>query len=142
MKYYKRLGIYKASNVTFDPKTLEAHSYRWWKFVAVVEGKVIFNNYRYSVSTSKHQRKVRQLLFELGIKIDISMPLPKGINSSSLEDLILIAEEYLCDEYLYKTIRAQERYQEKKEAAKRKQLADLDLTSIKDTAVGQAIASF
>ena len=63
MKLVKRKNIYMASNynLTFNPVTLEAHSYKWWKFVAKVEGKVIFNNYWYSVSTSKHQNKVREL---------------------------------------------------------------------------------
>ena len=67
MKYFKRLGLYKASNVTFNPKTLSAHSYDWWQFVKQVDGKVIFNNYRYSQSTSGHQRKVARVLQELGI---------------------------------------------------------------------------
>lgn len=67
MKYFKRLGLYKASNVTFNPKTLSAHSYDWWQFVKQVDGKVIFNNYRYSQTTSGHQRKVARVLRELGI---------------------------------------------------------------------------
>lgn len=38
-----------------------------------IKGKVVFNDYRYSVSTARHQRKVRTLLRELGIKIDIEV---------------------------------------------------------------------
>lgn len=71
MKYYRRLNIYKASNVTFNPETFEAHSYGWWKFVSKVNGIVIFNDLRYSISTRKHQLKVRRLLNELGVKVDL-----------------------------------------------------------------------
>lgn len=114
MKYMKRTGIYKAANVTFDPKKIQAHSYVWWKFVDVVEGKVIFNNYRYSVTTSKHQSKVRALMNDLGIKIDIEMPLPRGISDNSLSFLIKWAEETLCDQFLEKEFKKQERYERAK----------------------------
>ena len=112
----KRAGIYQASNynVTFDPKKIEARSYKWWVFVAEVEGKVIFNNYRYSNSTSKHQSKVRALLNDLGIKIDIEMPLPKGISDNSLAFLIQWGEETLCDKFRAEEIKKQERYQRAK----------------------------
>lgn len=139
MKYMKRSGIYKASNVTFNPKTIEAYSYVWWKFVGVVEGKVVFNNYRYSKSTSKHQSKVRQLLQELGIKIDILMPVPRGLPGSfrrtyshapvtpeneTLQGLIVQAEEYLCDQFLEEQLKAQERYQRAKYRKQVKKLKD------------------
>ena len=84
MKHMKRSNIYQCSNYncTFSPTKIEAFSYRWWKFVGVVEGKVIFNDYRYSNSTSKHQSKVRRLMADLGIKIDISMSVPQGLPGS------------------------------------------------------------
>lgn len=100
MRYYTRLQVYKAPNVIFNPKTIEAYSYRWWKFVSEIEGKVVFNDYRYSVTTSIHQSKVRRILQELGIKVDISAPFPDGIKTSSLEEAILQGEEGLCDQYL------------------------------------------
>lgn len=109
MKQLKRSGIYKATNVTFDPATIDAYSYGWWRFVAVVEGKVIFNNYRYSNTTAKHQYKVRTLLAELGIKIDMELPLRKGIDYRPLAELILEAEEYLCDEILENEMKREER---------------------------------
>jgi len=80
MKYYKRLKIWKSSNVTFNPETCEAHSYKWWLFVAKVKNKVVFNNYRYSVSTEKHQSKVEWLLAQLGVKIDFYAEFPRGID--------------------------------------------------------------
>ena len=74
MKYYTRLKEYKASNVslTIEPK-LEAYSYAWWLFVVRYKGLVIFNNTNYSSSTSRHQRKVRRVLYDLNIKIDIEL---------------------------------------------------------------------
>lgn len=121
MKYKKRTNTYTASNVIFDANKIQAYSYGWWRFVSVVEGKVIFNNYRYSVSTSKHQSKVRNLMNQLGIKIDIEMPLPTGITSISLQELFLLAEEQLCLEFIndeYKKIRRSERAKERRDAKK------------------------
>lgn len=125
MKYYKRLGVYKASNVTFHPDTISAYSYGWWKFVGVVDGKVVFNNHRYSNSTSKHQLKVKRLLRELGIKIDIEMPLVGGLpgsylrygqtlSYSTLKECIEIAETELCNDYLEMMVTRQDRYQKRK----------------------------
>lgn len=73
MKYFKRAGIYKASNVTFNPETMEAHSYGHWQFVTKIGDQVFFNNYPYSITTQGHQRKVRSLLRDLGITIDFEV---------------------------------------------------------------------
>jgi hypothetical protein len=123
MKWFKRLKIYKASNLTFNPLTRTAHSYGWWRFVSVIEGKLVFNNYSYSNSTSKHQHKVRRLLNELGIKIDLDIAVPEGLqNYSDLETLFLVAEEHLCNEQIVKwskNIRAYEKIKAKKEEYKK-----------------------
>jgi hypothetical protein len=142
MKLMKRSNIYQASNynVTFDHTKIEAFSYRWWKFVGVVEGKVIFNNFRYSNSTSKHQSKVRSLLKELNIKIDIEMPIPRGLpgswrksysmgdtvtdSDSTLSDLILIAEEHLCEQIGLNIIKQQERSEKAKQRRLERKLED------------------
>lgn len=116
-------GIYKASNVTFNPLTCEAYSYGWWKFVAKIDGKVIFNNYRYSNTTTKHQYKVRRLLLERGITIDIEAPFPRGIECVFLESAILEAEENLCDQYLEAEAKRDERNQKAREARLAKKLA-------------------
>lgn len=117
MKYMQRAQIYKANNVTFNPKTCEAHSYAWWRFVAKVDGVVIFNNFGYSNSTRKHQSKVRSLLNDLGIKVDIVAPFPQGIKNESLESLVLQAEENLCDMFLSEESKRIERNEK---AAKRR----------------------
>lgn len=112
MKLMKRANIYQCSsyNCTFDPKTMDAFSYRWWRFVAVIDGLIVFNNCRYSNSTSKHQSKVRHLMNTLGIKIDLEMPLPRGIrHDQNLGELILSAEEYLCEAVLNEELKREDR---------------------------------
>ena len=81
MKYYKRLGIFKASNVSFNSGTKEAYSYGWWKFVSKIKGEVVFNSYSYSPTTLRHQSKVRQLMGELGIPIDRYVRIKEGLQS-------------------------------------------------------------
>lgn len=80
MKYFSRLGIYKASNVSFNPDTCQAYSYGWWRFVDCINGKVVFNDYSYSNSTNKHQSKVRNLLAEQDIKIDLFVKVHCGLD--------------------------------------------------------------
>lgn len=102
LNFKKRNNMYSntTGSLTFNLETCEAHSYRWWKFVAKVEGLVVFNSYNYSNSTSKHQSKIRSLLDQLNIKIDLFVQIPKGINSSSLQDLLLTQDEYLSEKFL------------------------------------------
>lgn len=76
MPWKPRKGVFeykRRSRCTFDPNVIDARSYDWWQFVMVCDGKVIFNNYSYSHTTSSHQRMVRLLLKQLGIKIDIEV---------------------------------------------------------------------
>lgn len=79
MKLMKRANIYKASNVTFNPETCEAVSYDWWTFAKMVNGKLVFNDHGYSNTTRKHQSKVRGLLRELGLEIDLTVDVPGGL---------------------------------------------------------------
>jgi hypothetical protein len=86
MKYMKRANIYKASNVTFNAETHEAVSYNWWTFVKRINGALVFNNYGYSNSTRKHQSKVRTLLSELGLTIDIEISAHGGLQRDTWPD--------------------------------------------------------
>lgn len=79
MKYFVKSKMYKAANVSYDTQTGTAWSYGWWAFVKVIKGRVVFNAYRYSVSTAKHQSKVRGLLRELGVKIDRTVQVAEGL---------------------------------------------------------------
>lgn len=162
MKYYKRLNVYKASNVSFEPDSIAAYSYDWWQFVRVVNGSVVFNDYSYSPSTRKHQYKVRSLLNQLNINIDLVINTRAGLQACngvhSFQDLATEAmreaiynddleraqkiakvfkqklsskfiqsvydqkEEDLCNEYLRRALK----YQEKKELESRKLKSFLD----------------
>lgn len=81
MKYMKRSNTYKASNVVFNNETLEAMSYDWWVFTKVIGTKLIFNDYRYSNTTCRHQWKVRRLLRDLGLSISYEIEAPKGLQN-------------------------------------------------------------
>jgi hypothetical protein len=80
--YQSRNKVFKDcnGNCTFDPVTLQAHSYKHWRFVDVIKGKVVFNNYRYSQTTTTHQYAVRNLLENLGITIDFEISMSEGLN--------------------------------------------------------------
>ena len=92
MPYKKRKGIYEGSNVTFDPEKFEARSYQHWVFVLRINSKVIFNNYAYSISTQKHQSKLRTLFDDLGIKIDFEVETSASLsNLDWQEDCLLNA---------------------------------------------------
>ena len=61
-RYVKRTNVIKSSNFEMDLDTLKAYSYDWWLFCTTVNGKVIFNNTRYSSTTDKHQGKAWRVL--------------------------------------------------------------------------------
>lgn len=81
MKYFKRSNTWKASNVYYNGNTGQAYSYGWWRFVDVINGYVIFNDFGYSTSTKCHQRKVQKLLDQLGIQVDFYVEAPSGLQS-------------------------------------------------------------
>lgn len=73
MKLLITKNLYKQTNadlwVSDDCKTVRAHSYGWWRFVETDKvGNVVFNAYRYSVSTGGHQGDVETILDRLGIR--------------------------------------------------------------------------
>lgn len=64
MEWKPRLKIFQGSNRknTFNPETFEGRSFGWWCYVLKVKGKVIFNDYSYSVTTSAHQNEMKAFL--------------------------------------------------------------------------------
>lgn len=84
MRYFSKSNLYKNSTGTncYNPETGQAHSYDWWCYVKVIGGKTVFNDYYYSPTTCKHQSAMRNLLRELGIKIDLVVSCPAGLQSS------------------------------------------------------------
>lgn len=78
LKYYPKLKQWKASNVRLHEDTLEAYSYDWWRFLEKIGPYLVFNDYRYSPSTSKHQSKVRSWLWHNRLD-SISIESPRGL---------------------------------------------------------------
>lgn len=71
-------NTFEGSNFFFDPFSLYATSYRWWEMLKVTKGELIFNDYSYSISTSKHQWKLRSILSDLKIKYK-TLEAPQGL---------------------------------------------------------------
>ena len=110
MKQMKKTGIFKAANVTFDPSTKAAFSYDWWQFVKVIKGRVIFNNCRYSISTQKHQRKVRAVLAQLGIEVSEFVKTRRSLSEfSTLKEVRAAHEQYERDEAANDELKRRER---------------------------------
>jgi hypothetical protein len=89
-----------SGNARFYVDDIVATSYGWWKFVNKINGKVVFNEYNYSLTTSKHQREVKELLNTLKIKVDIVVRTKHSLDAHSfkhyaLEDLYEKAIELL-----------------------------------------------
>lgn len=78
LTFYPRLNTWKAANVSLNPHTLEARSYDWWIFCKRINGQLVFNDYRYSNTTSKHQHKVRGWLRHQGYEFT-SIEAPRGL---------------------------------------------------------------
>lgn len=97
LAWYPRLKIWKACSgkVTFDPESERAYSYSWWRFVDRIGGRLVFNAYRYSSTTTTHQWCVRRYLEEKGIKIDLEVHAPKGLQN--LESCVSHYERLICD---------------------------------------------
>lgn len=95
MKFIKKRNQYEASNVTCNLKTMQAYSYGWWLFLTVHNGKVIFNEHRFSPSTGKQQSKVRSLLAKNGVKIDLYVNTRVSLSSINiaLTDAIIRLKE-------------------------------------------------
>jgi hypothetical protein len=99
MKWYKRLKVFKASNVSYNPETKEAYSYGWWKFVTKVNGKVVFNRHHYSSSTCKHQSKVMR---EMNYDYDLEVNTRLGLQAHNWQLDALSWEYVLLFKYLVK----------------------------------------
>lgn len=79
MKYFKRLKLWKSKNLVLDPATMKSTSYDWWMLTGKVSGVVIFNTYKYSVTTAKHIDKVFCTLHDLGIRDYLEIQSPSNI---------------------------------------------------------------
>lgn len=88
LTFKKRRNSFESStgNCTFSLDDCRAYSYRWWRFVDYRKelGGLVFNNYTYSSSTSKHQSKVRRLIGLLGLKVVAHIEAPRGLDDMSV----------------------------------------------------------
>lgn len=86
MKLNAKKWVYNASNVRYEVNTQAAWSYDWWQFVKRIDNLLVFNTHKYSPTTQRHQRKVRELMERLGhsatVYVDIREGL-QGINSAA-----------------------------------------------------------
>lgn len=89
MKFSKKRNQFEASNVTFSPSELTAYSYRWWKFLGIVNDVLIFNVTNYSPTTRKHQIKVMREMEKRGIEPQIVLKFTrKSLSFAALENEI------------------------------------------------------
>jgi hypothetical protein len=79
IKYFTRLNVFKTRNNIFDPSEMTAYSYGWWRYLQIIKGKLVFNNYSYSQQTNRHQGSLSRLLKELGVKIDHTVYIHGGL---------------------------------------------------------------
>jgi hypothetical protein len=73
MKQMKRNpNLYQNATKTnvLNLDNLTAISYNWWTYLKVIDGKLTFNAYRYSQTTSKHQRQTLNVLKSMGITVE------------------------------------------------------------------------
>ena len=98
MKFLKTKNMYKASNFEFHCNGVKAYSYNWWQFTWEFNGKLVFNNTTYSVSTSKHQSKAWKIL---DYKADLVLnhtrkSLSTGMGSVLSDEIYGIWYEIIC----------------------------------------------
>lgn len=64
-----------------DCNTLGSFSYGWWCVSKVVGDRLVFNEYRYSVTTASHQSVIRGALEALGARIALTIECPVGLQN-------------------------------------------------------------
>lgn len=99
LKWQPRKKRYIGCNrkLIFDPATMVATSYGWWEFFKVIDDKNVFNSYKYSPTTSNHQREMERFLGKLGITIDRYVDIYDGLNCDNYKNKALVSfyEQYI-----------------------------------------------
>lgn len=109
-KYRPKLGYYTdGQNNKFDLESFEATSYKWWTYVTKIKGKVVFNSYPYSPTTQGHQRRMRELLKQLGIKIDVEVSMRQSLSNFYNDSLPSKYESLFLNEIALKRAKKQDR---------------------------------
>lgn len=132
-KYRPRLKVYQdGKNNEFDLETFNARSYRHWLYCTKIKGKVVFNNYNYSVTTNAHQSNLKDLFNQLGIKIDLQVSMYSSLTNFSSDVLTKIYTEMFQIEIDGKTARKPDVYS--KCLQKSFQTRELAISALKDHA--------
>ncbi len=91
LKWRPRLQLYKGANNYFNPTTKEAYSYDWWCYVREIRGKLVFNDHNYSMTTCGHQSRMKSLLEELGLKIDVYVDMRASLDADNFKKYALVS---------------------------------------------------
>ena len=96
LKWYPRLGIFKNStgSCKYNPNTHEGWSYEPWQVCGMIDGIAVFNNFRYSVTTSCHQGVLRGMFKPAGRRV-ITTEFSDGLQGKSLADVVFTLREEL-----------------------------------------------
>lgn len=80
LKWRPRKGVYTSAsgNLVYNPSAKVAHSYDWYVPAKEINGVMVLNTYRYSVTTAKHVYKMIQLFEERGVNY-ITLEAPRGL---------------------------------------------------------------
>lgn len=94
LPYQKTKKRFKGNNAknTFDLESFEARSYGHWCYVRKIGKRVVFNDYNYSMTTNGHQATMRQLLKQLGIKVDLTVRISSSLGRDTFRTEVLRAE--------------------------------------------------
>jgi len=86
LHYKKGRNSYESStkNCTYYVDSKKAYSYNWWLFCTERKGKIIFNDYNYSNTTTNHQWSVKNVLTTLGLKSDICIQTHQSLDRLDL----------------------------------------------------------
>jgi hypothetical protein len=96
-KTKERVKLCNGNFMTFiDDGFLRMTSYDHWTFLHNIKGVYVFNNYRYSVTTSKHQGMARSILNTLGISY-ISYSTRDSLCYVTLDDILASKIESLYE---------------------------------------------
>lgn len=100
LKFYKRLGIYKNSTgtVQYDPVSCQGRSYNW-TFCAKVGQLVVFNTYRWSFTTTRHQSDVLNFVrgYQDVVFVDLGRTSPLELTKARMFELAVDAFEKIAD---------------------------------------------
>ena len=82
LQWYPRLNLFKRSRLIFNPGTMVATSYDWYEIAKVINGKLVVNDYRYSVTTAKQVNQLKILFYQLDLSY-VTLEAPEGLQDLS-----------------------------------------------------------